>query len=111
MAASSGQETIIAQGVKVEGDFTSSGDVLIDGELTGSITTAASLRIGETAKIHAEVAAASAVIAGEVQGNIRIQDRLELTDTSVVHGDVDCRVLSIAPGAKLNGRMTMGAKE
>ncbi len=110
MASSSGQETIIAQGVKVEGDFTSSGDVVIDGEVTGSIQTAASLRVGETAHIHADVSASSAVVAGEIQGNVRIAERLELLESSIVHGDVDCQTLSVAPGAKINGRLTMGGE-
>ncbi|MEI6511396.1 MAG: polymer-forming cytoskeletal protein [Candidatus Uhrbacteria bacterium] len=109
--ASSGQETIIAQGVKVEGDFTSTGDVLIDGEVAGTVRTAASLRVGETARISADVTAATAVIAGEIQGNVHIQDRLELLDTSVVHGDVECRVLTVAAGATVNGRVSMGGGE
>lgn len=92
----------------MEGDFTSSGDVVIDGEVTGSIQTAASLRVGDTAKIHADVAVASAVVAGEIQGNVKVVDRLELTDSSVVHGDIECAVLSVAAGAKVNGRVTMG---
>lgn len=108
MGSSSGQETIIAQGVKVEGEFTSSGDVVIDGEVTGSIQTAASLRVGESARIQADVTAVSAVVAGAIQGNVRISDRLELLDSSVIHGDVECQTLSVAPGAKINGRLTMG---
>lgn len=111
MPSSNGQETIIAQGVKVEGDFTSSGDVVIDGEVSGSIQTAASLRVGDTAKITADVTAAVAVIAGAVSGNVKIQDRLELLESSVIHGDVECRVLSVAPGARINGRVTMGGEK
>lgn len=111
MASSSGQETVIAQGVKVEGDFVSSGNVVIDGEVAGSIQTAASLRVGETARIRADVSAGSAVIAGEVRGNVRAEDRLELLEGSVVYGDVECGVLSVAPGARVNGRVTMGGDE
>lgn len=111
MASSSGQETIIAQGVKVEGDFTSSGDVLIDGEVSGTIQTTASLRIGDAARICADISAGSAVIAGRIQGNVRITDRLELLESSVVQGDVECRTLSVAPGATINGRLTMGGEK
>ena len=102
-------DTIIATGVRLEGDFSSKGDVVIDGEVTGTVHTDSSLRIGETARIQADVSALSAVVAGEVQGNIRISDRLELLETSRVHGDIEAQVLSIAPGAEVNGRITMGA--
>lgn len=105
--AGSNNETIIAQGVRVEGEFVSDGHVVIEGELTGSVQTAQSLRIGEDAKINADVTAATAVIAGEVQGNIKISDRLEILESSVIHGDIDVHILSVSPGAKLNGRITM----
>lgn len=104
-------ETIIAQGVRVEGDFHSQGDVVIDGEVSGSIETTQALKIGESAKIHANVTAKSAVIAGEVKGNIRAGDRLELLETSVVEGDVETTNLSVASGARVNGKITMGEIE
>ncbi len=100
-------ETIIAVGVRVEGEFTSKGDVVIDGEVSGSVHTDESLRVGESARIQADVSADSAIIAGEIQGNLRVSDRLELLETSRVHGDIEARVLSIAPGAIVNGRISM----
>jgi cytoskeletal protein CcmA (bactofilin family) len=108
MAYSADKETIIAQGVRVEGDFTSSGSVSIDGEVTGSVQTAQALRVGDTAKIHANVTADSAVVAGEIKGDIKIGNTLEILETAVIEGDVDANVLSVAAGAKINGRITMG---
>ena len=101
-------ETIIAQGVKVDGDFHSQGDVMIDGEVTGSIETAQALTIGERARIHANVTAKTAVVAGEVKGNLHAVERLELLATSVVEGDIETANLSVASGAVVNGKITMG---
>lgn len=106
-----GSETIIAQGVKVEGDFKSNGDITIDGELNGSLQTAASLHVGESAVIHAEVAAKQAVVAGVIVGNLQIQDGLQLMSTSQVTGDIVTNRLSIAEGAVVNGRISMNSKE
>ena len=61
-----GQETIIAQGVKVEGDFTSEGNVFIEGDVSGRIQTNQDLRVGEMAKIQADIRAKNAIIAGEI---------------------------------------------
>ncbi len=108
---SSQNETIIAQGVKVEGEFTSQGDVVIDGEVIGTVKTASSLRVGESARIQANVTAQSAVIAGEVIGNIQAFERLELLESSKVQGDVETQLISIAPGAVVNGRLTMTGVE
>ncbi len=110
MANVKGNDTIIAQGVKVEGNFQSDGNVIIDGELSGSLTTTQSLQIGETAVIHANVSAHSAIIAGVVVGNIKIADKIELLQTSQVDGDIKTKDISVASGAKINGKITMGNK-
>ena len=104
----SGQQTIIAQGVRVEGDFNSQGSVLIEGEVAGAVKTAEHLQVGETAKIHASVSAADAVVAGEIKGNVKITGRLELTETSKVHGDIRAQILTVAAGAEINGKVGMG---
>jgi cytoskeletal protein CcmA (bactofilin family) len=103
----SGNQTIIAQGVRVEGDFHSNGEVIIDGEVAGSVATTMSLQIGESARIQANVMAQSAVIAGEVRGNIKAVDSLDLTSTSKVHGDIQTNLISVAAGAEINGKITM----
>lgn len=102
------QQTIIAQGVKVEGDFNSQGSVLIEGEVVGSVRTAEHLQVGETAKIHASVSAVDAIVAGEIKGNIKVEGRLELTESSRVSGDIRAQVLTVAAGAEINGKISMG---
>ena len=108
MPSSASGETIIAQGVRVEGEFHSQGDVVIDGEVAGSVETQSALTIGETAKIHADVKAKSAVVAGEVVGNIFATEMLELLATSHVRGDIVTGRISVAAGAQVNGKVSMG---
>lgn len=110
MAKHSGEETIIAHGVRVEGEFVSQGNVVIEGDVQGSIQTAGDLRIGEEAKITADVTAANAVVAGEVRGNMHISGKLELLPSSKIIGDITADVLSIGAGAQVNGRVTMDGR-
>ena len=56
-SSSSAGSTVIARGVRVEGDFTSQGDVVIEGEVNGHVTTNSLLTVGNEAKLKAEVAA------------------------------------------------------
>jgi cytoskeletal protein CcmA (bactofilin family) len=100
-------ETIISASVKVEGDFVSEGNVLIEGSVEGSLRTQKDLRVGEQAKIAANVTAANAVIAGEVKGNVTVSERLELEATARILGDVVTKNLVVASGAVLNGKVTM----
>lgn len=108
--AQAGSETIIAQGVKVEGDFQSNGDITIDGELNGSLQTVASLHVGESAVIHAEVSAKNAVIAGTIVGNLQVEDGLQLLASANITGDIVTKRLSVAEGSVVNGRISMNNK-
>lgn len=104
-------ETIIAAGVQLEGDFTSQGNVLIEGAVQGSLRTERDLRVGENAVITADVKAANAVVAGEVRGNVIISGKLELETSARVFGDIKTGVLVVASGATMNGQIKMGAEE
>ena len=101
-------ETVIAPSVRVEGDFVSEGNVRIEGEVKGSISTERDLIVGEAAKITAGVQARNAVIAGELHGNLRVFDRLELASTARIYGDIQSKVLSVAPGAMMKGQLVIG---
>ncbi|MDD5110288.1 MAG: polymer-forming cytoskeletal protein [Patescibacteria group bacterium] len=101
-------ETIIGPSVKVEGDFTASGDVTVEGAVNGSVRTERHLRIGEQAKIAANVNAGSALVAGEIIGNITVRENLEITSTGKILGDIKTKVLTVAAGATLHGKCQVG---
>ncbi len=96
-------ETIIGQTVKVDGDFVSEGNVLVQGMVNGSLKTRGDLRVEKGSKIKADVEAANATVSGQIKGNVTIQNNLELGASAVVEGDIVAKVLSIEPGAILNG--------
>lgn len=100
-------ETIVGPSVKVEGDFNSQGNVLIQGIVSGNVKTDKYLQVEEGAKIMASVRADSAKISGEVQGNVRAKNTIELTPTARVVGDIEAKTLIIAPGAVLHGKCSM----
>lgn len=106
----SGNDTVIAAGVKVEGDFTSAGNIVIEGEVLGTLRTDMDLVVGPDAKITANVTARNARIAGEVQGNLMVIERAELVATARIAGDLQAKVLVMEAGAILNGRCMMGTQ-
>lgn len=101
------QDTVVAQGVKVQGDFISHGNIIVEGEVHGTIKIERDLHVGEQALIQANIKAQNAIVAGEIKGNMKISERLELSPTSRVTGDVQAKTISIAPGAILNGKCSM----
>lgn len=111
MAKNHTEETIIAHGVRMEGDFVSGGDVLIEGEVSGNVSTAGDLRVGDAAKIRADVVAKNAIVGGEIRGNMQISGRLEVLETAKIIGDITAATLSVNAGASLNGKITMDGRE
>ena len=100
-------ETIIGPSVKVEGNFKADGNIIIEGHLSGSIKTKKDLRIGESAKIKANVVAQNAWVAGEIKGNIKIKNHLELSSNANLNGDIETKILTIETGAQINGNLKM----
>ncbi len=105
-----GAETIIGSGVKVEGTFVAVGNVVLKGELIGSLETKSNLDLEEGGKIEADIKAKNALIAGEVKGNLEVAEKIELASSAKVLGDLDCRVLAIEEGAVLSGRCSVGGQ-
>lgn len=104
-------DTIIAKGVKVDGNFASKGDIIIDGIVKGSVKTEHDLRVGEKAQVTASIIALNAFVSGELNGNIKIKERLELAPTARIFGDLEAKTLIVNPGALINGKCTMTPEE
>ena len=101
-------QTVIARGVRVEGDFKSQGNVTIEGELVGSLSCGGHLTIGAEALIEATVHADEATVSGTIQGNVTVKRRLELKATARLKGDIVAETIAIEPGAAMEGMMKIG---
>lgn len=102
--------TLIARGVKVEGNFSSEGDVAIEGEVHGTLSATGLLTIGTEAKIKADVHAGDAMIAGVVEGNVNVTKQLTVKATARITGDITCEIVSVESGALLMGKIAAGKR-
>ena len=100
--------TVIAEGVRLEGEFHGQGPMVIEGSVVGTVSTNASIEVGEKARIEADITAASLVVAGRIKGNVTAAERLELLPTARLDGDIVTGRLIVADGAILNGRCSVG---
>ncbi len=102
--------TLIARGVRVEGEFMSQGDVVIEGEVSGTLTCSGTLTVGVEAKIKADVKANDIVVGGVIDGNIAAGRKLELKSGGKITGDITCEVIVVESGASLNGKVSSGKR-
>lgn len=104
-------ETVVGPSVQVEGDFSSEGNIVVKGTVSGSVKTSKLLTVENGAKILANVKASDAIVAGQVRGNIVVTNRIEFSETAQVFGDIQCQILVVAPGAVLQGKVNMRGGE
>lgn len=94
--------SIISNNSSVEGNIESSGIVHIDGNLVGNIHCD-ELVIGVKGCIKGEVKAQNLYIYGTLEGNADV-DTIFIAKTAKLLGDSIHNVISIEPGAYLEGR-------
>lgn len=100
-------ETVVGPSVNVEGDFSSEGNIVVKGTVSGSVNTSKLLTVEDGAKIFANVKAGNAHISGSVKGNVKVADRLDLSATAKILGDIICKVLTVESGALIQGKVSM----
>jgi cytoskeletal protein CcmA (bactofilin family) len=100
---------LIGSGTQINGDINSSGDVRIDGTLTGNISLSGRLVIGPKGKIEGNVTCQNADVSGEIQGKVNVSEILALKNTAKILGDIATGKISIEPGAIFTGTCNMGA--
>lgn len=99
--------TILDEGSSIEGKFSFSGAVYLNGRLHGEILSNDTLVVGEKGVVNANIHAGNVQISGEVVGNIYATDRVELGGSSRVFGNVDAPVVIIEDGAVFEGHCRM----
>lgn len=105
---SSNSINVIGADTIVEGNIVSKGDIRIDGQLMGSIKTAAKLVLGTSGKIEGDLEAKSSDIQGTVKGNITVSEVLYLKASSKIVGDIKTGKLVVEAGGEFNGKCIMG---
>lgn len=104
-------ETIIGATVKVDGNFVGSGDVVVEGQVAGTLKTSKSLRVGQGAKIKADIEAANIFVAGEIRGHVKCSGKIELAPTAKIFGNVETQTIAVAHGAVLHGKVAMAGHD
>ncbi len=103
-----GSTTLIAKGTVIKGDVTFSGALYLEGHVEGALRAEgpeALLTLSEQGQVHGEIHAPRVTINGEVKGDIHASERLELAGAARVDGNVHYKLLEMAAGAQINGRM------
>ena len=100
--------TLIAAGTTIRGDVHFTGGLHLEGAIEGSIAaegTDSVLTMSDQGRVTGEVRVSNAVVNGVVVGDLFVGEPLELACNARVDGNVHYKVLEMAAGAQVNGKM------
>ncbi|MEM8492470.1 MAG: polymer-forming cytoskeletal protein [Pseudomonadota bacterium] len=107
-----GRQAMIGAKVKVNGDIVSSEDLLVEGEVTGTITlTDNELVVGSSGRVEANVNAKTIRIEGEVTGDIEGAERVVICASGNVQGNVTAPRVMLEDGGRFKGSIDMGSSK
>ena len=97
----------IDESSEIEGKYTFSGTVMLNGKIKGEIVSNDTLIIGEKGVVSATIRAGVVLIRGEVVGSVLGSERVELRGNARVFGDVEAPVIVIEEGVLFEGHCRM----
>jgi cytoskeletal protein CcmA (bactofilin family) len=91
--------TLLGRDTEIEGTFTFSDTIRVDGRIKGKlISSKGTVIIGENSQIDADVQVGVAIVRGKVNGRIEAHQRIEVYSPAQVVGDISAPTITIDSG-------------
>lgn len=101
--------TLIGADSRIQGDIEFKGGLHIDGYVRGNVLSAdeerSLLSISERGCVEGVVAAPHVRLNGTVKGDVKATERVELGPRAKVIGNVQYKLIEMAVGAEVNGKL------
>lgn len=108
VSTNSGKATI-GPSISIRGDVTGSEDLLIQGQVDGSVTLDLhTVAVGSGGRVNANITGRIITIEGEVEGDLTAQEQIILLGSAQVHGDIKAPRVVLEDGATFRGLVDMG---
>jgi cytoskeletal protein CcmA (bactofilin family) len=100
-------QTVIGQGLTIEGEITSEEEVTVAGTVRGRLSSEGAITVDAGAVVEADVTAGSLSVGGSIIGNVSAGDRVDLLAGGRLVGDVRTARITIQDGASFKGNVDM----
>jgi cytoskeletal protein CcmA (bactofilin family) len=102
-AESMRQRAAIGPSMTIKGDIRSREELLVDGEVEGSLESQSLLTVGPNGKVRANIKAREVIVFGSVHGNVEVAEKIAIRDQGSLVGDIKTAGISIDDGAYFKG--------
>lgn len=93
----------IGSSMHVKGEISTREELLVDGEVEGSLESHSLLTVGPNGKVQAQIKAREMVIYGSVRGNVEVTEKIAIREQGSLVGDIKAAGISIDDGAYFKG--------
>ena len=100
--------SVIAPGMRVEGELVTDGVVKIEGTVVGSVRADQQVLVAKGGLVEGDIHTKEAIVGGEVRGSVLATERVEVQASSVVQGDIVTQRIVVHEGGEVNGHLRMG---
>jgi cytoskeletal protein CcmA (bactofilin family) len=105
--APAGKGSTLGATLRFKGDLVADEDLVLQGQVEGSILHTRSITIGAQGRVQGDIRARRIVVEGTVDGNLYALESVNLRPGATVRGDVFAVRVAIDDGARLSGRIDM----
>ena len=99
--------SVLGPSLRFKGDLVADEDLVVQGQIEGSILHTRSLTIGAQGRMGGDIKARRITVEGTVDGDLYALDSVVLRAGAIVRGNVFANKVSVAEGAKFSGRIDM----
>jgi cytoskeletal protein CcmA (bactofilin family) len=99
--------SVLGPSLRFKGELVADEDLIVQGQLEGSIVHSRSLTIGSQGRMQVDIKARRITVEGTVEGDLHALESAALAASARVRGNVFANEVSVAEGARLNGRIDM----
>ncbi len=102
-AAQVRQTAVIGASMHIIGEIRTDEELLVDGEVEGSLESHSLLTVGRNGKVQANIKAREVIVFGSVRGNVEAAEKIAIRDQGSLVGDIKTAGISIDDGAYFKG--------
>jgi cytoskeletal protein CcmA (bactofilin family) len=99
--------TVISNGIVIDGEVSGEEPLTILGTVKGKISTTQNLAVEAGATVEADIETTSLSVGGRVTGNVVARERVEVRANGKMIGDIKAPRIVIADGAAFKGNVDM----
>jgi cytoskeletal protein CcmA (bactofilin family) len=103
-----GRTSVLGPTIQFKGELSADEDLVIQGQVEGTIHHKQRLTVGRDGKVRANVQAQVVVVDGAIDGDVRAAKSVSVSETGSVTGNITAPSVAILPGARFNGSVDMG---